>query len=469
MADRPVIGVIGAGFTGSLTAFHLLSHGPAGAQIYLIEKTAGFGRGLAFGAHNASHFLNVRASNMSAFPDEPDHLVRWLARRPEHGSAGADAFITRGVYGDYLNGLLRAVLAGADAAERLVLVPDQATAIGFDSGGAILTLAMGRTIRLDAVVLAIGNLPPLSPSGLGLERLSRALYAPDPWADEALRGIAPEAEVLVLGTGLTMIDIVLDLAARGHSGPITALSRRGLAPNRHAPVGPVIPPDRGLFGRSLSAWVADRRARSNEVGWRAAVDELRPITQALWRAAGPAERRRFLRHLRPWWDVARHRMSPQVADKIDALRADGRLRLRAGRLIETEVHAGDGEDAGVRVRWRARGEDVVRTCDVARIINCTGAGADLSRTNDPLLRSLIDQGEIRADPLGLGLEIDYACQVLDAAGRASRPLYAAGPITQGYSWEVVAVPDIRNQVADLAAILTARLEGAEPARASVSS
>jgi len=460
VADGPVIAVIGAGFTGSLTAVHLLRHGPAGAQIYLIEKTAGFGRGLAFGAHNSSHFLNARAGNMSAFPDQPDHLIRWLSARPQLGPARADAFITRGAYGDYLSGLLRAAIAGADGAERLVLVPDQATALTFDAAGAALTLAMGRTLRLDAAVLAVGNLPPLTPQGLGLERLSPRLFANDPWASETLNGIDPQAEVLILGTGLTMVDIVLDLIERGHKGPITALSRRGLGPKRHEQVGPVTPPTHSYGHRPLSRWVAERRARAEQVGWRAAVDELRPITQAIWRAASPTERRRFLRHLRPWWDVVRHRMSQTVADRIDALRDSGQLRIVGGRVVDIEARG-----PLALVRWRARGETAARRLEVARIINCTGSGADLSRSDDPLLQSLIAQGAVRADPLGLGLEIDYACQVLDVAGHTRRPLYAAGPITQGYSWEVIAVPDIRNQVADLAAILTARLGAPETAAA----
>lgn len=453
MPTGPVIAIVGAGFTGTLTALHLLRAGPPQAQIHLIEKTPGFGRGLAYGAHNPSHLLNVRAGNMSAFPDEPDGLIRWLATRPHLGAPQADAFITRGDYGDYLSGLLRQAIAGADGAERLVLVHDQAVEARLDGRRAEVGLAMGRRLTVDAVVLAVGNLPPTSPGPLALAALGDEFHAPDPWAPGALANLDPEAAVLLLGSGLTMVDIALDLCDRGHRGPLIALSRRGLAPNRHAPVGALgAPPEPD--GAPLSAWIKARRERAEVVGWRAAVDELRPIAQRLWREAGPAERRRFLRHLRPWWDVVRHRMAPPVADRIDALRERGQLRVRAGRLLEARA---DG--AAVAVQWRPRGRDQARGERFGRIINCTGPGGDLSRTRDPLLISLIAQGAIRPDPLGLGLEVDADCQAIDASGTSSGQLYAAGPLTQGYSWEVTAVPDIRNQVADLAATLTARLGG----------
>lgn len=444
-----------------MTALQLLRYGPPNAQLHLIEKTPGFGRGLAFGAANPSHLLNVRAGNMSAFPDQPDHLVRWLDTRARPRRAviddarnrgpDADAFISRGVYGDYLYDLLRAAVAGADGAARLMLVPDQATGLSFERSGATLSLAMGRQLRLDAVVLAVGNPPPLSPPIPGLEDLPPAIYVRDPWAPTSLADFDCEAPVLLLGSGLTMVDVVLDLRDRGHRGAMIAISRRGLTPLRHEKVNAVQSPPISLIGQPLSAWVRERRRRAGQAGWRAAIDELRPITQDLWRNAGPAERRRFLRHLRPWWDVVRHRMAPPVADRIEALRASGRLQVRAGRLLQVESHEGRAA-----IVWRARGQAATATLAAARIINCTGVGTDLSRTADPLLSGLLQQGVIRADPLGLGLEIDGSCQVVDWSGRATFPVFAAGPITQGYAWEVTAVPDIRNQVAHLAKMLAER-------------
>ncbi len=453
MSTPPVIAVVGAGFSGVLAALRLLETGPPGARIFLIEKTPGFGRGLAYGAHNPNHLLNVRVGNMSAFPEAPDHLIRWLADRGGWGGQDrADAFITRGTYGDYLASLLRAAIARPDGAERLVLVADAAVGLSFADRGCILDLAMGRRLSVDAVVLAAGALAPVTPAGAGLEALGPQLFAPDPWARGALDRLDPLADVLLLGSGLTMVDIALDLVARGHRGRLVALSRRGLAPHRHERVSPVAGLPAEFAQLPLSSRLRERRRRAAEVGWREAVDELRPITQDLWRAADLTERQRFLRHLRPWWDIHRHRMAPAVADKLDALRADGRLLIRSGRVVAASPA---GEEA--RIEWRPRGSATIETLLAGRVLNCTGIGADLSKTRDPLLKSLIDQGVARPDGLGLGLEIDNECRVVGADGRLGRPLYAAGPITQGYSWEVTAVPDIRKQVTALATALTARL------------
>ncbi|HEY2660003.1 MAG TPA: FAD/NAD(P)-binding protein [Caulobacteraceae bacterium] len=449
MQAGPVIAVVGAGFSGTLTALRLLHAGPPGAHIFLIEKTPGFGRGLAYATHNPIHLLNVRVGNMSAFAEDPGHLRRWLAAGA--GGQGDAAFISRGTYGDYLAALIQAAIAQPDGAERLVLVPDQATDLGLTAEGAAVRLAMGRVLEADAVVLAPGNLPPLSPSGVGLQALPPPLYAPDPWAEGALTGLDPGAEVLLLGSGLTMVDVALDLQARGHQGGIAALSRRGLAPHRHEEVGPFACEPPHLQAMPLSWRLRERRRRAAEVGWRATVDELRPVTVALWRAASDAQKKRFLRHLRPWWDIHRHRTAPAVAAQVDALRAAGRLTVSAGRLVEVSA-----QGATAIARWRPRGTDKTLTLRVARIVNCTGAGGDLARTTDPLLRRLIQKGAIRADPLGLGLEVNAAAQVIGVSGRISPNLYAAGPITQGYAWEAVAVPDIRNQVARLVQALAER-------------
>ena len=448
MQKGPVIAVVGAGFTGTLTALHLLRAGPPGARILLVEKAPGFGRGLAYGTQNPSHLLNVRVGNMSAFPDDPDHLKRWIGGRGAGQDPGEAAFITRGAYGDYLAALIQAAISQPDGAERLVLVPDRATDLELGAVGGILHLAMGRAIPVDAVVLAAGNLPPLSPPGLGLEDLGPSLYAPNPWASDALADIEPNDPVLLMGAGLSMVDIALELVSRGHEGPILALSRRGLVPHRHetAPPAALAPPS--ARREPISARLRERRRRAAEVGWRAAVDELRPVTAELWRSASCEQRKRFLRHLRPWWDIHRHRMAPAVAAAIEDLRSRRKLLVYAGHLAETRA-----EDDRVVVRWRPRGTQESWTMRVARIVNCTGAGGDLARATDPLLQSLRAKGAIRRDPLGLGLDVNAACQVIDAQGVANPWLYAAGPITQGFSWEVVAVPDIRNQVVGLAQTL----------------
>jgi uncharacterized NAD(P)/FAD-binding protein YdhS len=195
--------------------------------------------------------------------------------------------------------------------------------------------------------------------------------------------------------------------------------------------------------------VAHVRRRARDVGWRAAVDELRPHTQNLWRRHDLAAQRRFLRHLRPWWDVHRHRLAPVVAARIAALQAAGRFRVAAGRIAAVDAAAD-----GARVWWRPRGAATLQALDVGRIVNCTGPAADLAGVVDPLLRGLLAAGRIRADALNLGLDVDHLGRVRDGAGDARDDLFAIGPLTRGEAWEIIAVPDIRRQVWDLARYLT---------------
>jgi uncharacterized NAD(P)/FAD-binding protein YdhS len=441
----PSVAVVGAGFSGALLALHLLKVGPMDLQISLIDRAGGFGRGLAYGARNPRHLLNVRVGNMSAWPDDPGHLAAWLTTQGE--TADPAAFISRETYGAYLSAQLRAAVSNGGAG-RLLLEHDQVTNIARVGGRLTLTLGLGHALEADAVVLAMGNLPPAAPPGAGIETLPAGAYAADPWDPAALEDLDAEAPVLLLGTGLTMVDVAIDLETRGHRGPILALSRRGLVPRRHHGA----PHDANLRlppAEPLSTRLAAFRWRAAAIDWRVAIDEVRPATQDLWRAAGEAERRRFLRHLRPWWDVHRHRMAPQIADWLER---HPRLSIAAGRLQRVAF-----EDERVRVDWRPRGAAVEATLRVARIINCSGVGADLRRSRDPLLRHLVDTGGARLDPLGLGLEIDADGRVLCADGHADGALWAVGPITRGALWEITAVPDIRAQVAQVAASLAAGL------------
>jgi uncharacterized NAD(P)/FAD-binding protein YdhS len=427
------VAIIGAGFAGTLQAINLLRH--EGPRATLIERAEKAGEGLAYGAAHPSHLLNVRAANMSAFPDDPDHLVRWLAGRGVADAAGT--FIPRRLYGVYLRELLDQALASAG--ERLTLVRGDVVDAAPHHGGARLTLADGRVIDADAAILAVGNLPPHDPPGLDAGRLSPACYKGDPWDPSVCTGLTDEDTVLVIGTGLTMVDVALMLDAGGFGGRIVALSRRGLLPRRHA-AGASWDKLAERPRLAASELLHAVRARGEAIGWRNAVDELRPYTQAMWANASEAERARFLRHLRPWWDVHRHRLAPEVAERLDAMQASGRLQAVAGKTIDFAEAPG-----GVRVTWRPRGAEAVETRTVRRIINCTGPQGDLARTTDPLLRRLRDRGLIRADAAHLGIDVDAMAQTIAADGTENDWLLALGPMTRGAFWEIVAVPDIRVQ------------------------
>ncbi len=384
--------------------------------------------------------LNVRASNMSAFPDQPMHFVQWLEAR---GTAdAAAAFVPRVLYGAYLRELLDEARRSSNG--RLDVVTGEAVDLQMDDRGVRVTLADGRELTADAASLAMGNLPPHPPPGLDPMRLAPGRYWADPWDPGAAEGLSKSDRVLVIGTGLTMVDLVLLLEARGYGGKILGLSRRGLLPRPHAPA-----PAADRINRR-PATIASRllrsvRKRSGEVGWRNAVDELRPFTQQLWRAATFQQKRRFLRHLRPWWDVHRHRLAPQVDARLHALIDSGRLTVVAGKLV-----AFDERPDGIEVTWRPRGSDVLEAVRVTRIINCTGPEGDLPSTAEPLLRKLLARGTIRTDKCRIGIDVDPQARTIGADGRPNERLLALGPLTRGAFWEISAVPDIRSQVWDIA-------------------
>ncbi len=430
MADHHVA-IIGAGFSGTLQAINLLRH--EGPRATLIERRPHAARGIAYSAAHPDHLLNVRAANMSALPDEPDHFVRWLAER----HPGLGGFVPRIVYGDYLAELLAAAMTLAG--DRLRLVGGEAVDVALDDDRARVELSDGQTITADSVILAPGNLPPHQPPGIAWGAFDAAHYAADPWRGDIAEGLGDDDGVLVIGTGLTMIDVALLLDARGFRGRIIAISRRGLLPHAHADgVMAARQPERpSLIPSEL---LAEVRARAEQLGWRAAVDALRPYTQDLWLAATPADRRRFLRHLRPWWDIHRHRLAPAVAARIEAMRADGRLDIVAGKISGAEAGG-----AGVRVHWRPRGQDRIEPIEVRRVINCSGPQGDLVRTSEPLLRRLLDRGLIRPDGQHLGIDVNPQSEAIAADGSVDPRLVVLGPMTRGTFWEIVAVPDIRVQ------------------------
>lgn len=429
--------IVGGGYTGTLTAIHILERG--GGAVTMIERAARFARGAAYGTSHAEHLLNVRAANMSAFPDRPDHFVHWL------GTDDGAEFVPRRDYGRYLSHILE----GWRRDPRLTLLAGDAVGAAREADGVWrVTLADGATVDGERLVLATGNMAPQPPPGVVLERFAAGVYVDDPWRGELVEGLADGDTVLLLGTGLTTVDAVLTLDASGFRGRILALSRRGLVPRAHADWATLKPFHAAPEG-ALSAVLRTvrERARARE-RWQIAVDEVRPHVQAMWEGAGPGERREFLRHLRPWWDVHRHRIAPRVDAQLARARAEGRLEMAAGRIVALDPVA-----SGAALAWRPRGSREVRLEIVRRVVNCTGPAGDIARFGPPIVRGLFERGLARPDSLRIGVDVDRAGRALGADGTPTPGLYAAGPLTKGVFWEIVAVPHIRYQVAALGARL----------------
>ncbi|MBU6430017.1 MAG: hypothetical protein KGR26_13465, partial [Cyanobacteria bacterium REEB65] len=300
----------------------------------------------------------------------------------------------------------------------------------------------------DCAVLALGNHPPAALAGT--EGLGER-YQGNPWSARWLDDMDPDDRVLVVGTGLTMVDIVVSLVARKHRGLIWAISRRGLAPRAHAPYRVIADPFVACCRtHSLGDWVREVRKALGDgaergVDWRAIVDALRPHVPAIWKGLDDRERRRFLRHLRPYWDVHRHRIAPEVAQLLADLQQRGQLRIAAARL-QGLARIGDE----VQARFRLRHDTGVQTLAVDRVINGTGPEGDFGRLGDPFVDRLLAKGIVRLDSLHLGLAVAEDFILKDASGRPSPRLFTLGPPCKGMLWESIAVPEIREQAQTIA-------------------
>jgi uncharacterized NAD(P)/FAD-binding protein YdhS len=438
------IAIVGGGASGALMTAHLLKRASDDVRLTLFEPRAEIGRGLAYATENESHRLNVRASNMSAFPDDPDHFWRWLKA---NGHRGEDrfCFLPRSVYGRYLASLVEDRLADTGA-PRVRWLRETVVGLAQREGSVILRFSDGETAAFDVAILCCGHEP------------SEQLAAPfvGPWEEPRSWNTAPDSTILILGTGLTMVDAAISLSESGHRGPIVALSRRGLLPQAHrrvgrAPIAEAELPSPVKLAPYLHWLRARARAEIQRGGnWRSVIDGLRPHTRAIWRAMPSGSRRRFLEHARAWWDTHRHRMAPEVEAKIGALIERGQLRILSGRVVEVNPQ----RDGGASVSIRPRASDAAFQIEVSRIVSCRGLTSDPRRTANPLVAQLLAEGMARVDPLGIGLDVDNDCALIDADGRASDRVFAVGPMSQAAFWEVIAVPDIRLQAAALARRLT---------------
>lgn len=465
VASSNAVAVIGGGFSGLICAIHLLLKSPRGGpRVYLIERRAAFGVGAAYSTDNPGHLLNTRAANMSVFADEPDHFLNWLEDQGVPFQGNGSSFVSRQTYRNYLQGLLREIACRAEAAGRLYLVPDEAVALKPAGKRYDVHLKVGKVLSVDAAVVATGNPPPHPPKVPDAAFVESPRYIDDAWHPSAFASVEPRDTIVILGSGLTMIDTVLSLRLRGHQGQVMALSRRGLLPRQHAATVQPVEHDFSALPVRLSMALGVVRTaieRSRQAGgnWQDVIDRLRPHTATYWQGLSLRDKRRFLRHLRPWWDVHRHRLAPQVADEVQELIRRGDLVVCRGQLIRMAL-GGFPDFPGVDVTWRPAGDTLVYRMKAHHVINCMGPGGDPTRSKTPLIPGLVASGLARPDTLRLGLDVDPAGHLIGGDGAISQRLFALGPPTRGVFWEATAVPDIRQLASSVADAALAALNRA---------
>ncbi|MDA5633809.1 MULTISPECIES: FAD/NAD(P)-binding protein [Rhizobium/Agrobacterium group] len=447
------VALVGSGFAAICTAAHLLSSLPAKASIVIVGDESDFGRGTAYRTELPYHRLNVPAGRMSVFPDRPNDFVDWL----KESGIGDDPllFASRGDYGLYLRDRLATLLRSREQRARVDFIRAKAsTCRPADAGGFTFVLENGETMRAQNVVLCVG---------VGAASLPVQTVANDEgraqriighcWQPGWLSKVKTGDRVCILGSGLTMIDQVLTLRGKGHTGPIHVLSRRGLVPHPHIspplpPVDPILPEETTEISRLLQSL---RKQVRGGAPWRTVMDGLRPRTQSLWQVLTVAQRSRFLRHALPWWNIHRHRIAPEVHAAFEKLLADDVLEVHAGYLNSVEE-----QDEGITLRYRRRHTQISKELQVDWVVNCTGmerAGIGHSR----LLENMRNDSVLLLDPLGLGVEVDDESRLLRADGQSWPGLFAAGALTAGRLWEITAVPDIRVQAQKIAQHVTGRV------------
>lgn len=434
--------IVGGGASGVVLAAHLLKSPHPDLRVTLIEKRPHFGQGIAYSTLLSAHVLNVSAAGMSAYADDPGNFWRWLQGRGLVGQEQTPQtpfYAPRSVYARYLKELLDELEEREKETGRLRLIREESLSISPTSSGVEVTLANGTSVVAHLAVLATGH---DEQPGAGQGHAIRM-------GTEADTALDLDARVLVLGTGLSMVDAFLSLEQRGHKGEIVAVSRRGLLPSPHRKGNPIkldvadIP-----LGTQLSyfvSWFRDLIRENQKAGidWRDVVDGLRPFNQKIWQNWPSSAKRRFVEHTKAWWDIHRHRLAPEVHARVTEAVRTGRIRPVAGRVVGIE--AGDGFTIDIQ----SRHTQALETLQVARIYDCTGIARDISTTSNSVVRSLVDRGLARPDPLRLGLDVSAKCEIIAGDGSVSAKILAVGPLTRGTFFEIDAIPDIRVQCARL--------------------
>jgi uncharacterized NAD(P)/FAD-binding protein YdhS len=442
------VAIVGGGAAGALAAVHLLRERRerGGLEIELIDRTGTFGAGVAYGTDDPLHLLNVPAVRMGAIHGHPEHFHDWLAERGE--PVAEEAFLPRGLYATYIRDLLAQAEREA-AGARLRRRGGEVASIAEQHGPGVapleLTLADGERLEADRVILALGPLGAGDPIRVPPELKQSGVYVADPWAAGALDPVRDDRSVLIVGTGLTMVDVALSLGEIEGGPRIRAVSRHGLVPRRHRR-GLTnlrrfhIPMETGELEPIVAAIFAQicRVAKQGD-DWRDVIDSMRPISPQLWRSLRLEDKERFLSEFQRLWDVHRFRMAPDVADRFAALEASGRLVAEANAIVSVEPQ---GERA--RVFLRTPGSHELDTVEVDRVINCSGAGYDLRRQAPPVLAGLLAAGRARPDDLGLGLDVSEDGAVLDVEGVESERIFVVGSLRKGVEWEAIGVTEIRD-------------------------
>lgn len=451
----PVVAIIGGGFSGTTIAYHLAQQTSQDAiEIIVIEPREKLGGGLAYSSHDPAHRINVPAAKMTMVSADPDHFKRWLAHDTVSvedslaRTAKGDDFPQRSVFGRYVHDHIQPFIKTGQVQHI------RAKALGITPADVRYAIVLGDGNILNADIIVIATTHPLPSVPIALQHLIAApRFVADPYAPDALNDIQRNHSVLVVGTGLTAADIIASLDKRGHCGPIIALSRHGYRSRGHAPT----PADAyGTFGNDVTARSLLQRVRqtlelANNDGWswHTVVDALRDQAPSIWDALPIVERRRVVRHLRSLWDVHRFRIAPQVEAVLERRLQEGSLSIIPASLRSATI-----EKNSYNVSYKRRFRTHPESESFDAVVITTGPAHTAIARESPSIASLLQQGLLAADPVGLGLHTAKTGHAITLEGTIAETIYIGGPLARGTFGELMGVPEVTRYAEFIAEAIT---------------
>lgn len=465
--QAPVVAIIGGGVSGAAVAYHLARTGIfEPARIVVFEPRAMLGAGLAYDSIEPAHRINVPSTRMSLLPDDPEHFQRWIdandALADDAGATAANGALypRRSLFGAYMNAMIKPYVD--DGAVRHI--GQRVVSVGREDGRWHLVDDCGEMLEADVLVVATSHPAPSAPKALADALAGHRRFIADPTRPHALDAVGPDDRVLIVGNGLTSADVVAALCQAGHRGPITAISRRGLRSRGHVqapqdPFGDFLAQPAATASTLLKdIRAAIRVAAMQGVSWHAVIDQVRGQGEQLWQALPVIERRRIARHLRPYWDVHRFRVAPQVEAASEAAIADGRLQVLSGSVADAAV-----TDTDIRCTLRLSRSHTMIERNFDAVVVTTGPGHGSILRSQPFLAGLAEQGYLAIDPTGLGLACNRQSQAVGASGTAMPSLYISGPLARGTFGELMGLPQVTEHAVFVASEVASTVLAAFPA------
>jgi uncharacterized NAD(P)/FAD-binding protein YdhS len=451
---RSKIIIIGGGLSGTLVAMQLAQLS-SGYEVLLVEKNPELlGRGVAYQYDFTHQPLNVVAAGMSLFPDRPMDFVEWLENnhfKYNHliDDVSPQAFIPRKIFGDYVLENLEKVQHETQG--RLQIRIDEAISV-FDYGARkTVVLASGSALHADHVILALGNFPPadLFPTDNPVQIDPR--YYGSPWTDKVYSQLVGNEDILLVGSGLTAVDIVLGLILRKFQGKVTILSRRGRFPLPHDLSHPAFQFSEPEIQhpRKMLLWIRKLIRKNSTVPWMAVLDGLRPYTQKIWLNWTLVEKKYFLKKIRPYWEIARHRIPAKSSARLNNMINTGQLALKKGYIIDATT-----TDSGINITYRTEQNDVSQVFH--KVINCTGPESNYRKVRFPIISDFIMRGKVKTDELGLGIECTPEGRIINKQGQIEDGLWCIGPMRKSVLWETTALRELREQASELVSLIVAK-------------